>query len=188
MKKRAPDLWKHILAASLLVVAAAFWNIRYNRAQALKAETANHPWSDMRTWRTASPEERRAVIASIQSQLDAFRKDNYEQATRYQSAELKANFPTVEAFRRMIKTTYPQFAAYKKVEFGRGRADPEGERVGIRVSLTGQDGETVRVFYMMVREGMEYRVNAVRGGSRPGPPPDRPRRRERERPIPGISV
>src|SRR5205814_533673 len=85
-----------VLAGTLLLMAAA-----------VRRHTAPGPEA-RRHWRPATTAERRAAIASIQAQLDAFRKDDYQQAVSYQSASLKRSFRSVTEFRRMMKRSYPQ--------------------------------------------------------------------------------
>lgn len=120
--------------------------------------------------RAAKPEVRRAAIAAIQAQLTAFAKGDYTAAIKYQSAGLKQNFGSPDAFRQMMEGTYPEFAHYRKVVFGTVKSDISGQRVLVPVTLTGQDGVSVRAAYLMVREGKAYRVQGVAGGGhRPVP-------------------
>jgi len=114
--------------------------------------------------RPAKPDVRRAAVAAIQAQLQAFARGDYLTAIKYQSAGLKQNFGSPDAFRQMMEGAYPEFAHYKKVKFGLVRADMAGQRVLVPVDLTGQDGVTVRAAYLMVREGKVYRVQGVVGG------------------------
>lgn len=111
--------------------------------------------------------ERKAAVATIEGQLKAFKKDDYEAALKFQSSELKGNFANAEAFRRAIKQGYPQFANYKRISFGEARADRTGDRIAMSVILTGEDNVTVRAVYLLLREKGEYRVDAVLGGTRP---------------------
>ena len=189
--KRRQELWMHMAAGVMVVLMAAAWNMNYHRAQAAKEAAAQRrSESSMHAWRDAKPEERAAAADSIRKQLDAFRKGDYETAILYQSEGLKTYFTSAGMFRKMIETRYPQFAHYRTVEFGRARADEGGERVAIRVRLTGRDGVKVRALYMMVREGKVYRVSSVMGGDasspyrrrHPGAGPDRPGERVRESP------
>lgn len=125
-------------------------------------------------WRAATAKERNAAIASIVAQLKAFRDDDYELATKYQSQGLKKNFSSVENFRRIIQDHYPQFADYSKARFGAARATVDGKLVEVPIVLTGQDDVVVRATYTMVLEGGLYRVAGVSGGqmqSLPSKPP-----------------
>lgn len=116
------------------------------------------------TWRAATPKERSAAIRSIIAQLEAFKADDYERATTYQSRGLKGNFSSVKNFRHMITENYPQFAHYKKASFGATLATRSGEAVQAPIILTGQDGVTVHAVYLMALENGVYRVMSVSGG------------------------
>lgn len=131
------------------------------------------------TSRPATTKERQAAAQSIRAQLEAFKRDDYATAVRYQSAALKRNFPSVAAFRQMMRATYPQFAAYKSVQFLEARANPKGDHLQMLISLTGTDGTSLRAVYLMVLESKNWRVEGVLGGatqapqrrpSRPSPP------------------
>ncbi|HEX8236234.1 MAG TPA: DUF4864 domain-containing protein [Abditibacteriaceae bacterium] len=115
-------------------------------------------------WRAATSAERKAAITSVTAQLDAFRANDYQKAATYQSAGLRATFGSVEAFRKAITGSYPQFASYKQARFGTARADAKGTYVALPISLTGRDGVTVRALYLMVLENKAYRVAGVQGG------------------------
>ncbi len=114
---------------------------------------------------SASVKERTAVGKIIRAQLDAFARDDYKTAITYQSAALKKNFATPEAFRRMMKSTYPQFARYKSVTFGRDMANAEGTRLEILATVVGKDGVKVACVYQMTLENKAWRVGGVAGGA-----------------------
>lgn len=132
--------------------------------------------------RTATAKERAAAIHSIVAQLEAFKADRYEIATRYQSKALKQNFSSVENFRRVIKQSYPQFARYKDAKFGTARSSSDGRQVEVEINLTGADGIKVQALYHMALEDGTYRVAGVTGGiapqqtpqEQPTPEPDLP--------------
>ncbi len=125
-------------------------------------------------WRRATKQERGAAIASIRSQLEAFRSDNYEKAIALQSDSLKQNF-TPESFREMIRGSYPQFANFRKVEFGQGRTEPTSRTVSIPIEIIGRDGNITQATYMMSWENKSYRVAGVMsGGFRNRAVPDEP--------------
>lgn len=124
---------------------------------------------DAAPMRAAKAAERLAAINSISAQLKAFRKDDYKTAVTYQSAGLRHNFPSTDAFRTMMVRTYPEFAHSKSVQFGSAKSDAAGAHLAIQASVTGQDGVTVRAVYLMVREGKTYRVEGVAGGAQAPP-------------------
>lgn len=114
--------------------------------------------------RAATEVERKGAIASIETQLKAFKANDYVKATKYQHSSLRDNFRTPEEFRKMMRESYPQFANYKSVTFGEARCDAKGEAMQIQATVTGQDGVVVRAIYVMVKEEGEYRVGSVLGG------------------------
>lgn len=122
------------------------------------------------TMRPAKAAERQAVAAAITAQLKAFQKGDFQKAAQYQSVNLKRNFPSIAAFRQMMKAGYPEFTNYKSVQFGDARADTSGRHVLMPVTLTGKDGITLHALYVMVKEGKVYRVDGVAGGVRPPSP------------------
>lgn len=126
--------------------------------------------SPLGTMRPAKAAERQAVSASITAQLKAFQKDDFQKAAQYQSAGLKRNFPSIAAFRQMMKTAYPQFTNYKSVQFGDARADSSGQHVLMPMTLVGRDGVTLHALYLMVKEGKTYHVEGVMGGAKPPSP------------------
>jgi F0F1-type ATP synthase assembly protein I len=132
------------------------------KAEGDKKEDAAEP-----EFRKATDEERKAATTAIEAQLKAFRDDDYEKAGKYQSAGLRKNVPSAEAFRAMMRRSYPQFAKYKSVSFGDARCSPDGALFQINLVLTGQDGVTVRATYLMVKEEGEYKVATVLGGTPP---------------------
>ncbi len=115
--------------------------------------------------RSAKPAERLAAITSIQAQLKAFSKDDYKTAVTYQSAGLRRNFASTDAFRTMMVRVYPEFAHYKSVQFGPAQCDVTGLHLAIPAVVTGQDGATVHAVYLMVREGKVYHIEGVGGGA-----------------------
>jgi hypothetical protein len=117
--------------------------------------------------RTATAEERKAVTGAIETQLKAFRDDDYAKATKYQSLDLRKNFEKPEEFRTMMRRSYPQFANYKSVKFGDALCTKDGDMCRIHVTVTGKDGVTVTAYYLMVKEEGQWRVSSVLGGVRP---------------------
>lgn len=121
--------------------------------------------------RSATERERALAIRSVVAQLEAFKRDDYRAATRFQSSALQRNFASIDDFRRVIQSLYPQFADYRKAHFGEARANRHGTRVEIPVTLTGRDGVVVEAEYSMVLENGLYRVAGVNGGIADHPTP-----------------
>ena len=117
--------------------------------------------------RAATAEEKKAVSTAIETQLKAFRDNDYAKATKYQSLSLRKNFRDAEEFRTMMRRSYPQFASYKSVKFGDAHCSKDGTMCQIHVTVTGKDGVTLTALYAMVKEEGEWRVGSVYGGVRP---------------------
>ena len=122
--------------------------------------------------RAATAAERQGATRSILAQLDAFRRDDYESAARYQSSALRRNFRSTAAFQAVIKKSYPQFARYKSVTFGTVTAQGKGKaaQINVPLNLVGQDGVKVQAIYTMIQENGIYRVSGVGGGLSPSEP------------------
>ena len=157
------------LLLALACVACALAVLRPYRSL-LTPAAAQAGGPDAGKMRPARAAERQGAAASITAQLKAFQKDDFQKAAQYQSANLKRNFPSVAAFRQMMKAGYPEFTNYKSVQFGDARADASGLHVLMPVTLVGHDGVTLRALYLMVREGRTYHVDGVMGGARPPSP------------------
>jgi Domain of unknown function (DUF4864) len=118
-----------------------------------------------RTWDEYDAE--RATRAAIRGQLDAFNRNDYRAAYRFAAPEIQERFPLPE-FRRMVARGYPQIAQSRSASFGRPQI--HGDTVAVPVTVTGKDGVTVHVTYLMRHERGGWRVAGVDGGSPPGRP------------------
>lgn len=151
------------VSASGTEIRAADEKAEQKKPESNPAEPGDH--------RAATETEKKAAVSAIENQLKAFRDDDFQKATKYQCLELRKNFESADDFRRAIKLGYPQFANYKSVAFGEAISDPKGERIQLRITLTGQDGVVVKAIYLMIKEEGEYRVAGVFGGARTAPKP-----------------
>lgn len=124
-------------------------------------------------WRPATRVERLAAIRSIRNQLTAFRNDDYKTAVKYQSSGLQRNFPSIQAFRTMMRRNYPQFTNYQSANFGVAQTDRSGKFLKIPIELIGHDKVKVRALYMLVLEKQIFRVAGVLGGVPMPKPPSR---------------
>jgi hypothetical protein len=134
-------------------------------AQSVEPAAVPAAESSSPVWVAAKPATIKAVEKSIRAQLEAFKKDDYTGATIYQSTVLRQNFVSTDSFRQMIKTTYPEFANYKSVEFGPMLTTTDKKVVQAPVKLIGRNGNRVNAVYLMILEGGIYRVAGVEGGS-----------------------
>ena len=156
--------------AALLVIGGALWvrdasdgdenQRRALRAQRLEA-LRGAPNQAAGGWKAADGKEKAAAQKVISDQLAAFRKDDYQSAARWQSRGLRANFPSVEAFRSAITQNYPRFAHSKSVRFERAVITLDKAHLQIETIVTGQDDVEARALYILVREEGAYRVESV---------------------------
>lgn len=162
---RSFDARKFVLAFVVLIISlgALGWQVLdYRRRQ---PRTIAGDLTPPIQWRQATVVETKAVTSSITAQLEAFKRDDYKTATKYQSARLRQNFGSVEKFRAMIRNGYPHFAHYKKVRFGPVQADEKGRLALVAVNIVGVDGKLAAADYQMVLEQGLWRVAGVAGGN-----------------------
>lgn len=82
-----------------------------------------------------SDTDKAAIQSTITKQLEAFKRDDGADAYSYAAPNVKAVFPTVEAFMSMVKQGYqpvyrPQSYAFKKLELKDGQLTQMVEIVG----------------------------------------------------------
>jgi uncharacterized protein DUF4864 len=129
----------------------------------------------------------RAAPKVVRRQLDAFNRGDYRAAYQFAAPEIQAQFPLPE-FRRMVETGYPQIARSRSAAFGPVQA--HGRFVDVPVLVTGQDGVTVRVRYMLRHEPDGWRVAGV-ASEHPagrGRPPRKPAPSARQREPDSVAV
>lgn len=151
------------------IVGAVLWSTTFGPRVPDEVEIPAHaesqrPADAHDSWKPASKFQKAQAAKSITAQLEAFKKDDYVTAVKFQSSTLRHNFASVAQFRQMMNRAYPQFAHYKTVEYGAAVASPDGQYVNLAVRVTGRDGIKVRAVYVMRRENGLYRVDSVAGG------------------------
>ena len=100
---------------------------------------------------TVSDADRAAIRQVIQSQLDAFKRDDGAAAYAFASPLIQQKFGTAEHFLSMVKTAYPAVYRPKAVEF-RELASSDDMGVMQKVFFIGPDGAGVLAFYQMERQ------------------------------------
>ncbi len=172
--RKGKNYLPEILVAGLILAGGGwFWshNLAPEMAQAQEAQVAPAQEAPAQNWKEAPAAEVTAAKKIIMTQLEAFKADDYDEAAKYQASGLRDSFASTEQFRQIIKTTYPQFANYKSVSWGKARID--GPLLQIQIVITGQDDVEIAALYSMIKEDvgeqgkpkMEYRVSGVSGGS-----------------------
>ena len=95
-------------------------------------------------------EERNAIRAVVQAQLDAFQRDDGAAAFGYASPSIRAMFRSPEQFMKMVREGYAPVYRSRQVEF-RDVVQWRG-RITQRVRLIGPDGVPVIANYLMERQ------------------------------------
>jgi hypothetical protein len=97
-----------------------------------------------------TPADREAIRDVICRQLDAFRRDDGDEAFSYASPGIRAMFGTVGVFMRMVREGYPAVYRARSVRFGDLVVLP-GEWRQL-VHLVGPDHGAVVAVYLMERQ------------------------------------
>ena len=101
-----------------------------------------------------------AFRSVIQSQLDAFQRDDGPAAFAHASPTIKGMFRTPDNFMRMVMNGYPQVYRPRSMDFG-AVIDYRGQPTQL-VYLTGPDGEAVIAYYQMQQKpDGTWQINGV---------------------------
>ena len=130
--KAVGAIWLVLVAATLVVPAAAFGQ---------------------------TGPDATAAAEPIMKQLEAFRRDDYDTAYAFASAEIRQMFDRA-SFERMVRSGYPEIARSTFALISRSEASPDGH-VHIRVRVRGANGNGVEALYDMVWEDGSWRINGV---------------------------
>jgi hypothetical protein len=101
----------------------------------------------------------RAAAEPIMKQLEAFRRDDYDAAYVFASAEIKRMFDR-QAFERMVKGGYPEIARSTFAVVSRTEVASDGH-VYVSLKIQGANGNSVEALYDMVPESDGWRINGV---------------------------
>jgi hypothetical protein len=116
-------------------------------------------------------QDREAAIASIQGQLNAFRKGDFATAMHYQSDGMRQNIRSSAVFQQMMQREYPDFLHFQSVTYQDSKTPDHGDHMFVRITLHMPDKSQVQAIYMMGREGSVYKVGGVQGGMQGMLPP-----------------
>lgn len=101
-----------------------------------------------------------AFRSVIESQLDAFQRDDGTAAFAHASPTIKGMFRTPDNFMRMVMNGYPQVYRPRTVDFG-AVIDYRGQPTQL-VYLTGPDGDAVIAYYQMQQQSDgTWQINGV---------------------------
>ncbi len=108
----------------------------------------------------AVPEADRAAIqATIEAQIDAFRRHDDAAAFALASPMIQGMFETQDRFMAMVRTLYPPVHRPRLVDFGE-LVEIDGALVQ-KVELIGPDGIPALALYTMIRGPDGWRINGV---------------------------
>jgi hypothetical protein len=99
------------------------------------------------------------VRATIDAQLEAFARDDWDGAFTFASPMIQRLFGTPENFGQMVRNGYPMVWRPAWTAFVGVEPTPEGLRQ--TVVLTDQTGRTYVADYFMIQVDGEWRINGV---------------------------
>ncbi len=106
-----------------------------------------------------SEKDVKAAAEPIMKQLEAFRRDDYDTAYAFASAEIQQLFDRA-AFERMVKGGYPEIARSTFALIAQSEVTPDSH-VHIRVRIRGANGNSIEAVYDMLQEPGGWRINGV---------------------------
>jgi hypothetical protein len=99
-----------------------------------------------------------AIQTVIERQLDAFQRDDGNEAFSYASPAIQQQFGSVEVFMHMVRTAYPAVYRAAQADFQTPRTI--GDEVIQEVIVTGQDGVSYLAVYTMEQQSdRSWRIN-----------------------------
>lgn len=99
------------------------------------------------------------IQKTIQSQIDAFRADDFATAFSFASPTIKGLFGTAENFGAMVKNGYPMLYRPSAVEMGELRE--VAGNLWQRVRVVDQAGKAWFLDYLMIETPEGWQINAV---------------------------
>lgn len=106
------------------------------------------------------------IRETIQSQIDAFQKDDFAQAFTFASPNIQSLFGTPENFGLMVRQGYPMVHRPADVKMLDLRT-VDG-RLWQRVMITDQQGRTHMLDYQMIETAEGWQINGVQLLPAPG--------------------
>jgi Domain of unknown function (DUF4864) len=95
----------------------------------------------------------------VMQQLDAFRRDDFDAAFDFASAEIHELFDRPR-FEAMVRGGYPEIASSVSAIIDGSQRGPGG-RLYLMVRVRGANGQRIEAVYEMVLEGGQWRINGV---------------------------
>jgi Domain of unknown function (DUF4864) len=114
---------------------------------------------------TAKPAPREAT-EPVMKQLEAFRRDDFDTAYTFASAEIQQQFDR-PAFEQMVKGGYPEIAQSIFAAVVSSAVAPDGHAY-VAVKVRGANGNSIEAFYELVLESGQWKINGVASKPDPG--------------------
>ncbi|WP_424965947.1 DUF4864 domain-containing protein [Dinoroseobacter sp. S375] len=114
----------------------------------------------------AAAQERDGITATIQSQIDAFRADDFAQAFSYASPNIQGMFGNSERFGMMVRNGYPM--VWRPAEVQYLELEDRGGLLYQKVMIRDGQGGLHLLEYQMVQNGGDWRINGVQLLRMPG--------------------
>jgi hypothetical protein len=99
-------------------------------------------------------------------QLEAFRRDDFDTAYTFASAEIQQQFDR-QAFEQMVKGGYPEIARSTSAAVAGSILVPDGT-VYVTLKIRGSNGQSIEALYELVLEEGKWKINGVRSRRDPG--------------------
>jgi hypothetical protein len=97
-----------------------------------------------------SSADREAIRSMIESQIEAFRRDDASAAYGYAAPAIQGMYPSIDQFMAMVRSQYPPVYRPRSVTFGEFIEAPGG--LLQKVFITGPDGENWVAVYSLERQ------------------------------------
>jgi hypothetical protein len=99
------------------------------------------------------------ALEPVMQQLEAFRRDDFDTAYGFASAQIRQLFDRA-SFERMVRVGYPEIARSSSAALAELREEPDGP-VYLRLLIQGANGRSVDAVYEMVVEEGAWKINGV---------------------------
>jgi hypothetical protein len=114
-------------------------------------------------WMAGAPAQIDADVEAarriVMQQLDAFRRDDFDAAFGFASAEIHELFDR-RRFEAMVRGGYPEIASSQSAIIDGSQRGPGG-RLYLMVRVRGTNGQRIEAVYEMVLENGHWRINGV---------------------------
>lgn len=110
--------------------------------------------------------DEKAAAEPVLRQLEAFRRNDYDTAYTFASAQIRQLFDRA-AFERMVKSGYPEIADSLRATVIATRVGPDGH-VYLVIKIRGANGQPVEAIYDMIQEDGSWKINGVVAKPDPG--------------------